>query len=144
MEDNCIMANERKNFEKMKNEHIKLTADYNILKEDMQEMMMNYHNIARRLNALEEENTNLRSHNKNLVKFVSKNTTGGREPYPDYNEQQEYYDPRVNRTNDYINNDFTNFNTIHNTSSVEMNHILQNNQDKHSHRGRFLIPKNNY
>jgi hypothetical protein len=152
MEENCVMGNERKNFEKMKSENIKLTADFNILKEDMQEMMTNYHNIAKRVTQLEEENKSLRIHNKNLVKFVSKNKGVGNNEeifQYDYEEQPNYYDKRMNRTNidNSYHNDMSHFNnmnmTVNNTSSAEMNHIIQGNQDRFQ-KGRFLIPKGHY
>jgi hypothetical protein len=136
MEENCIMGNERKNFEKMKNEHIKLIADFNIVKEDMQEMLTNYHNLSKRMSILEEENRHLRTHNKNLVKYVSK---GENFEYEDRDYRAEY-DYRPEYTNDIANYN----STVHNISSVEMNHIIQNNQDRTTNRGRFLIPKGNY
>jgi hypothetical protein len=141
MEENCIMGSERKNFEKIKNEHIKLIADFNIVKEDMQEMLTSYHNLSKRMTLLEEENRSLRAHNKNLVNFVSKNTGG-------VGDNEYYEQPR--QCDGYYNDmqgggyDVPNFNTIHNTSSLEMNHIIQNNPDRTSSRGRFLIPKGNY
>jgi len=69
-EENCIMQNERNIFDKIKNEHIKLNADTNIMKEDIKEILGNYHNLMKRVAILEDENKNLRAHNKNLVRFV--------------------------------------------------------------------------
>ena len=65
------MQNEKKNFEKMKSEHIKLHADLNILKEDVKEILNNYSNLVKRVMYLEDENKNLRQHNKNLVRYIS-------------------------------------------------------------------------
>jgi hypothetical protein len=53
-EENCIMENEKKNFEKMKSEHIKLHADLNILKEDVKEILSNYSNLVKRVMYLED------------------------------------------------------------------------------------------
>jgi hypothetical protein len=69
-EENCIMENEKKDFDRIKNDHIKLNADMGILKEDVKEILTNYQIIMKRVNSLEDENKNLRMHNKNLVKFI--------------------------------------------------------------------------
>ena len=65
-----MVDNEKKAFNKMKNDFIKQSADINIMKEDMGELMKNLHFLMRRMDTLEEENKNLRKHNSNLVKFV--------------------------------------------------------------------------
>lgn len=77
VEENCILENEKKNFEKIKNENIKINADLTIMKEDIKEILGNYHNLVKRVNFLEEENANLRKHNKNLVRFISQHKTRG-------------------------------------------------------------------
>jgi hypothetical protein len=75
-EENCIMENEKKNFDRIKNDHIKLNADTNILKEDVKEILTNMQQLTKRINFLEEENKNLRTHNKNLVKFIQGSGSG--------------------------------------------------------------------
>jgi len=70
VESTCLVDNEKKSFNKMKNDFIKQNADINIMKEDMGEMMKNLHFLMRRVDVLEDENKNLRRHNQNLVKFV--------------------------------------------------------------------------
>jgi chromosome segregation ATPase len=70
VDESCLLDNDKKAFNKMKNDFIKQSADINILKDDMQEMMRNMHFMVKRIETLEEENKNLRKHNQNLIRFV--------------------------------------------------------------------------
>lgn len=150
MEENCIMANEKKAFDRMKNDFIKVSADVNIIKEDMKEMMTNFHEMMQKVNKLEEENKNLRAHNKNLVKFVQSRFKSD-EQIPTFrdNDYNNYYKeiseqrPKSSNINvEYSTpiSEFSAFNSMHNTSSVEMNNIIGNNVERNRKR-RFLLPK---
>jgi chromosome segregation ATPase len=167
-DENCIMQNEKKNFEKMKTEHIKLHADMNIIKEDIKEILGNYQHLLHRVNFLEEENKNLRQHNRNLIKYVqsggsnipnygtgnlnNKNNTLNN--YPNTNQipnqnrlvlPQEDYNHQYDKINvEYSTplSELSAFNTVHNQSSVEMNSNINNNIDNNRFsKKRFLIPK---
>lgn len=154
IEQNCIMENEKKNFDKMKNEFIKLNADVNIMKEDMKEVMGSLHNILKRINFLEDENKNLRQHNKNLVKFVqNRNNKGNSNMNIQEDDQNEDQYTMGNRTQSKYNQMMRNvnveqssplselsaFNTVNN-SSVEFNNNINNNLERNRSR-RFLIPR---
>jgi hypothetical protein len=93
----------------------------------MKEALSNFHMLAKRMSILEEENHNLRTHNKNLVKFLSNSKFLKREEY-DIEEHKPIPDASPFNTV---------YNSINNTSSVEMNQIVNNNLE----RRRFLIPK---
>lgn len=149
------MANEKKAFERMKNDFVKVNADLNIMKEDMQEMLEKFQAVIQRVSSLEEENKNLRAHNKDLVKMIQ-NPRDARNVYYEEQQPRHYRDveqakPSSNyhgHTSNHVNvenstplSEMSAFNTLHNTSSVEMNNIINNNIEKNKNR-RFLIPKN--
>ena len=67
---NCLIENDKKAFDRMKNENIKMIADVNILKEDIKEINKNYNDLCQRINKIEEDNKNIRQFNKNLIKFI--------------------------------------------------------------------------
>ena len=185
LEENCIMENEKKTFDKMKNEYIKITSDVGIIKEDIKEILLNYGNLNKRLNYLEEENTNLRNHNKNLIKLMqnkndfnnnlyeqemsnncdnnyletnnvqykfNKPTKQNQEninniPIPKFNNLNYGNNFNCNKGND-INfsvpiSDLSAFNNVNNTSSNDMNMIINKNLENKSSR-RFLIQKETY
>ena len=118
--ENCIMENEKKNFDKIKNDHIKLHADMSILKEDIKEILTNYQQIAKRVNFLEEENKNLRQHNKNLVKFIQ-----GGEPNRKNNFDHNNYDNNFNYTTPVGMGNLNNINNI-NIIDEDTNHSIRN------------------
>jgi len=160
-EENCIMQNERKNFEKIKTEHIKLHADVNIIKEDLKELMGNYQHLMQRINYLEEENKTLRQHNKNLVRYIQSGNFNTDVTYGNYINTNSNYnndknlrskiknaypDEDHNHYNNKVNVDYSSplsemsaFNTMNNQSSVEMNNNINNNLE--NTRKRYLIPK---
>jgi len=110
-EENCLLHNEKTIFEKMKNEHIKLNADMNIIKDDIKEILGNYHNLIKRVVALEEENKNLRAHNKNLIKHVQSLNNGWIE-----NPENDTCDNYGNKNNHRMQNNYK-------IESNEMNNI---------------------
>ena len=71
----CLMANERKNFEKMKSDVIKISSDVNIIKDEFQEINSIFKQISNRISNLEDENNNLKNQNKNLIKNIKQAST---------------------------------------------------------------------
>jgi hypothetical protein len=69
-QENCLIANERKNFEKMKSDVIKISSDVNVLKDEFQEIHTIFKQITSRINNLEEENNSLKNQNKSLIKNI--------------------------------------------------------------------------
>lgn len=140
-EENCIMENEKKTFDKMKNEYIKLSADLSIMKEDIKEILSNYHALLKRVNYIEEENKNLRSHNKNLVKLIQQRNNNINNNFPnefyDLNEndiQNNYvsdYTDNINRVqskyNQITKNNHQQINSFANTPTNNKINILENN-----------------
>jgi predicted nuclease with TOPRIM domain len=132
-EENCIMQNEKKCFDKMKNENIKLNADINIIKEDIKEILTNMHNLNKRVILMEEENKNLRVHNKNLVKYI--HDTG---PSSDFSNRNIHTEGRNFPVENLSQNSH---HSPLNQSSIDMAMNIDNNLE--NHRKRFLIPKTN-
>lgn len=69
---NCLMEGERNTFLALKNDYMQAKSDLKIMKEDFSEILLGYSKALKRLEAIEEENRNLRKHNQNLVKVVQK------------------------------------------------------------------------
>ncbi len=138
-EENCIMENEKRTFDKMKNEYIKLSADMNIMKEDIKEILANYHSLVKRVSFLEEENKNLRKHNKNLVKLIQNravanatNPNSARNFNENVNVNNENYiiDNIEPQGNNYISDYTENFNRVqnkYNTANANYNSRTSNN-----------------
>ena len=145
-EENCIMENEKRTFDKMKNEYIKLSADINIMKEDIKEILTNSHSLIKRVNFLEEENKNLRKHNKNLVKLIQNRAAinpNNADNYNDFNQnindnylemehlQGNYigdYTENINRVqNKYVNANNPYQNTLHPSRQIPNNANLNSN-----------------
>ena len=66
-QSNCLVTHERKNFENMKSEVIKLSSDVNIIKEELSEINNIFQQINIRINKLEDENNNLKYQNKKAI-----------------------------------------------------------------------------
>lgn len=67
----CLLSNEKKEFDYLKKENIKLIADVNILKEDVMDLLKKYQLISNKINHLEKENDVLKSQNQTLLNFIS-------------------------------------------------------------------------
>ena len=70
-DNHCLIKNEKKEFENIKKENIKLTAEVSILKDDVAELMKKYGNINNKIESMQQENNNLKIQNKNLLNFIS-------------------------------------------------------------------------
>lgn len=132
-EENCIMENEKKNFERIKNDHIKLNADMNILKEDVKEILTNMHQLTKRVNFLEEENKNLRLHNKNLVKFIQGSDSEQGNPKSYMNNNNPQYGSNFNFNSGLAVN--TNYDEEINNTKFTQNQ----NQNQFSRTNNILI-----
>ena len=69
--NHCIIKNERKEFDNIKKENIKLTAEVSILKDDVAELMKKFSLINNKINNIQQENNNLKIQNKHLLDFIS-------------------------------------------------------------------------
>ena len=119
-EENCIMYNEKRQFEKLKSDFIKLNADNNIMRQEMAEVTGEVSELIKRVQFLEEENRYLRKMNKNYGKyFAEENDNFGKE------KDEERLDNRMQMG--------------FNTSTVEMNNIISNDRKRY-----YLIPKTDF
>ena len=67
---NCIMDNEKKNFEKMKEDNIKLNEELTKLKDNLKILDVNYKFLLRKLSETEEEQIYLQNENKKLIDYI--------------------------------------------------------------------------
>ena len=67
---NCIMDNEKKNFEKMKEDNIKLNEELTKLKDNLKILDINYKYLLRKLSETEEEQIYLQNENKKLIDYI--------------------------------------------------------------------------
>lgn len=67
----CILNKQKKEFDQIKKENIKLIADVSILKEDMLDLMKCYQKLSHIISTLQVDNENLKQQNKNLLAYIS-------------------------------------------------------------------------
>ena len=67
---NCIMDNEKKNFEKMKEDNFKLNEELTKLKDNLKILDINYKYLLRKLSETEEEQIYLQNENKKLIDYI--------------------------------------------------------------------------
>ena len=67
---NCIMDNEKINFEKMKDDNIKLNDELNKLKDNIKILDVNYKFLLKKLSEAEEEQIYLQNENKKLIDYI--------------------------------------------------------------------------
>ena len=70
-DNHCMIKNEKKEFDNIKKENIKLTAEVSILKDDVAELMKKFSLINNKIDYMLQENNNLKNQNKNLLNFIS-------------------------------------------------------------------------
>ena len=70
-DNHCLIRNEKKEFENIKKENIKLTAEVSILKDDISDLMKKFNLINNKIDSMQQENNNLKIQNKNLMNFLS-------------------------------------------------------------------------
>ena len=67
---NCIMDNEKKTFEKMKEDNINLNDEFNKLKDNLKLLDINYKFLLKKLSDVEEEQIYLQNENKKLIDYI--------------------------------------------------------------------------
>ena len=67
---NCIMDDEKKTFEKMKDDNIKLNDELNKLKDNLKILDVNYKFLLKKLSEAEEEQIYLQNENKKLIDYI--------------------------------------------------------------------------
>ena len=125
-DNHCLIKNEKKEFENIKKENIKLTAEVSILKDDVAELMKKYGNINNKIESMQQENNNLKIQNKNLLNFISimsnSTSTNGINKLKNFNI--------TSLTNqELINN---NKNQNNNNESMNIINLINNNNNKNS------------
>ena len=127
-DNHCLIKNEKKEFENIKKENIKLTAEVSILKDDVAELMKKYGIINSKIDSMQQENNNLKIQNKNLLNFISimsnSNSINGIKKVKNFN---------MNINNH--NNESMNMNIIklnNNNESKAFNEIINNNNNKNN------------
>ena len=149
LKNHCLLSNERKEFENIKKENIKLIADVGILKEDMIDIMKKYQQLSERMVKLEGENEQLRIQNKKLIAFISMmNNNNNRSMVNNSNNDLVF----SNNTNNEqfsqiksINNNIDNLNRMMNEQITEMsafNNNTNSNNDM-SIKSNVTPPPNN-
>ena len=76
-DNHCLIRNEKKEFENIKKENIKLSAEVSILKDDISELMKKFNLINNKIDSMQQENNNLKMQNKNLMNFLSSMNENG-------------------------------------------------------------------
>ena len=108
-DNHCLIKNEKKEFDNIKKENIKLTAEVSILKDDVAQLMKKFSIINNKIDSMQQENNNLKIQNKNLLNFISimsNNSNNG-----------------IKRLNSF------NMNQISNNTLLNINNNNQTNQD---------------
>ena len=123
-DNHCLIRNERREFENIKKENIKLTAEISILKEDVSELMKKVSIINNRIESIQQENNTLKLQNKNLLNFLSimNNNTNGIKKLKSFNMNQ------ISNNNSMLNIN----NNSNNTNNESMNIINLINDAKNN------------
>ena len=125
-DNHCLIKNEKKEFENIKKENIKLTAEVSILKDDVAELMKKYGNINNKIESIQQENNNLKIQNKNLLNFISimsnSTSTNGINKLKNFNI--------TSLTNQELTNN--NKNQNNNNESMNIINLINNNNNKNS------------
>ena len=137
-DNHCLIKNEKKEFENIKKENIKLTAEVSILKDDVAELMKKYGIINNKIDSMQQENNNLKIQNKNLLNFISimsnSNSINGIKKLKNFNMN----------TNNH-NNESMNMNIIklnNNNESKAFNEIINNNNNNNKNNDIYNINNN--
>ena len=139
-DNHCMIKNEKKEFDNIKKENIKLTAEVSILKDDVAELMKKFSLINNKIDYMQKENNNLKNQNKNLLNFISimsDNSNNGIKQLKSLNKNMN----QINNNNPLLNikNNINNQDLYYNKSSINesMNIInLINNSKNNNNNGR--------
>jgi len=132
-DNHCLIKNEKKEFENIKKENIKLTAEVSILKDDVAELMKKFGIINNKIDTMQQENNNLKMQNKNLLNFISimsnSNSVSGIKKLKNFNFNNTSLTNNNNQelSNKNFNNESMNIvNLINNKNSMSNNNINSN------------------
>ena len=112
-DNHCLIRNEKKEFENIKKENIKLTAEVSILKDDISELMKKFNLINNKIDSMQQENSNLKMQNKNLMNFLSSMNENGISKLKSFNVNNltnNNIQYSINKSNNNINPNYTNSN----------------------------------
>jgi len=133
-QENCILASERKNFENMKSDVIKISSDVNILKDEFQEIHNIFKQINARIDLLEDENNNLKIQNKKLVNSIKQNDR--RNDYisieDEGSHQRRQFIPEIESNNEFIPSHSPYLGNTNNERMQASNTNFRNNNQKQS------------
>ena len=131
-DNHCIIKNEKREFDNIKKENIKLTAEVRILKDDVAELMKKFSLINNKIDSIQQENKNLKMQNKNLLNFISimSNSSNGIRKLKSFNINQMSNNSLLNMNNQ---NSFSN-----NNESMNIINLINNNNNKNN-----MISNNN-
>ena len=138
-DNHCLIKNEKKEFENIKKENIKLTAEVSILKDDVAELMKKFSLINNKIDSMQQENNSLRMQNKNLLNFISimnNSSSGGLKKFKNFNMDQTSNNSLLNINNNYNNKDNTNnkdlFSDNNNNESMNIINLINNKSNNRS------------
>ena len=119
--NNCILNNEKKNFEKLKNENLILINEINFIKENLISLENVYKNLVQKLTILEEEQIELLNHNKELISYVKNKYIQNNNNNNSFTNQSN----NDNLNNIKLNNNFNN-KIINSNNNLEISHLISN------------------
>jgi len=145
-DNHCLIKSEKKEFENIKKENIKLTAEVSILKDDVAELMKKFSLINNKIDSMQQENNSLRMQNKNLLNFISimnNSSSGGLKKFKNFNMDQTSNNSLLNINNNYNNIDNANNQDLfsHNNNNESMN-IINLINNKSNNRSNTYIDLN--
>ena len=151
-DNHCMIKNEKKEFDNIKKENIKLSAEVSILKDDVAELMKKFNLINNKIDSMQQENNNLKMQNKNLLNFISimsNNSQNGIKRLKSFNMNQFSNNSLLNiNNNNNINYNQDLFSNNSNNESMNIinliNNTKSNNNIKNDGRKSFVeLNKNN-
>ena len=145
-DNHCLIKNEKKEFENIKKENIKLTAEVSILKDDVADLMKKFSLINNKIDSMQQENNSLRMQNKNLLNFISimnNSSSGGLKKFKNFNMDQTSNNSLLNINYNYNNIDNANNQDLfsHNNNNESMN-IINLINNKSNNRSNTYIDLN--
>ena len=129
-DNHCLIKNEKKEFENIKKENIKLTAEVSILKDDVADLMKKFNLINNKIDSMTQENNNLKMQNKNLLNFlsiISNNSNNGIRRLKSLNMNQLSNNSLLNINNNNINNKDL-FSNNSNNDSMNIINLINNSK----------------
>jgi hypothetical protein len=148
-DNHCLIKNEKKEFENIKKENIKLTAEVSILKDDVAELMKKFSLINNKIDSMQQENNNLRMQNKNLLNFISimnNSSSGGLKKFKTFNMNQTSDNSLLNINNNYNNIDNVNNQDLfshNNNESMNIINLINNNRSNNRSNTYMDLNNNN-